>query len=391
MRASATIGGMDEDSPGSAARQVTLVAVVFVAALVLMAGIGALAGQGAPVASGSPGSSGLAAAASPSTSATAAVSASPSEPVASESGPVASASGPAASASSPGSPSGAASPSGSAPSPSTGPLPGPSEDVVLVGAGDIADCSLRDDSATAQLVERLPGYVFTAGDDAYPSGTAQQFQDCYAPTWGRFLDRTILPAPGNHDWETDKAAGYLGYFGARANPKGTTWYSMDLGAWHVIVLDSECAKVGGCGTDSPQVRWLRDDLAASNARCTLAIWHKPRWSSGEHGEDRAMGPFWDALYAAGADVVVNGHDHDYERFAPQRPSGALDRDRGIREFVVGTGGAELRPLAGHAANSEVAVGKIAGVIQLTLQPGGYAWTFHSVTGEVSDQGSGRCH
>ena len=174
-----------------------------------------------------------------------------------------------------------------------------------------------------------------------PEGSAADFRDCYAPTWGRHLDRT-RPAPGNHDWETKDLAGYLDYFGERAAPDGKSWYSYDLGAWHVVVLDSNCTFVGGCGPESAQGRWLATDLKASSARCTLAIWHHPRFSSGEHGSDAVVWPFWDALYTAGADVVVNGHDHDYERFGPQDPAGREDKARGLREFVVGTGGGVLR-------------------------------------------------
>ncbi len=166
-----------------------------------------------------------------------------------------------------------------------------SAEPVLVGAGDIADCALDDDSATADLVATIPGTVFTAGDNAYPNGTADQFRDCYGPTWGRFLDRT-RPAAGNHDWETKDLAGYVGYFGTAAEPKGVSWYSYDLGTWHVVVLDSDCSSVGGCGADSVQGRWLTADLAASTARCTLAIWHHPRFSSGEHGNDTDVAPFW---------------------------------------------------------------------------------------------------
>jgi len=263
--------------------------------------------------------------------------------------------------------------------------------VVLVGAGDIGQCDLHDDEATAELVDGIDGFVFTAGDNAYPSGSPQQFDECYAPSWGRFLDRTILPSPGNHDWEDQGLAGYRGYFGSRAEPDGTSWYSMDLGSWHVVVLDSECQRVGGCNAGSPQGRWLHDDLAASRAACTLAIWHKPRWSSGEHGDVADVGPFWEQLYAADADVVINGHDHDYERFAPQDPSGHEDRSRGIREFVVGTGGAELRDMATPAANSELTIARTAGVIKLTLKADSYEWTFMPTTGGVTDGGAQGCH
>ncbi len=266
----------------------------------------------------------------------------------------------------------------------------PSVDAVLVGAGDIARCDSDADSATASLVEAIPGTVFTAGDNAYENGSAEQFRDCYGPTWGRFLDRT-RPAPGNHDWETKDLAGYLGYFGKAAAPNGTSWYSYDLGAWHVIVLDSDCSNVGGCGADSPQGRWLAGDLAASSAVCTLAIWHHPRFSSGVHGNDKDVAPFWKALYDAGADLIVNGHDHDYERFAPQDPNGQPDSGRGIREFVVGTGGAELRGFGTIRANSELRAAVSQGIIRLDLHPGSYAWQFTPTTGDLRDSGNAPCH
>jgi hypothetical protein len=266
----------------------------------------------------------------------------------------------------------------------------PPADAVLVGAGDIADCGLTDDTATAALVERVEGTVFTAGDNAYESGTANQFRGCYDPTWGRFRDRT-RPAAGNHDWETRDLAGYLGYFGQTAAPDGKSWYSYALGAWHVIVLDSDCSNVGGCDPDSPQGRWLAADLTASTATCTLAIWHHPRFSSGEHGNDRDVAPFWRALYDSGADVVINGHDHDYERFAPQDPDAHADPGRGMVEFVVGTGGAALRPFLWKAANSQSWTAVTHGVIRLDLHASMFDWTFIPTTGDFTDSGSAQCH
>jgi len=288
--------------------------------------------------------------------------------------------------------SGPSGPTGSAsgsPSPAT-PSPSSAGDPVLVGAGDIADCDLPDDSATAALIDATPGTVFTAGDNAYPDGTAAQFHDCYDPTWGRFRDRT-RPAPGNHDWQTKGAAGYLGYFGQAAEPHDTIWYSYDLGTWHVVVLDSDCSLVGGCGAGSAQGKWLAADLKASTATCTLAIWHQPRFSSGEHGNDAEVAPFWRALYDAGADVVVNGHDHDYERFAPQDPEARQDRTRGIREFVVGTGGQSLRAFSTTRDNSELRVSTTHGVIRFVLHQASYEWTFLPTTGTLGDAGTAPCH
>ena len=324
--------------------------------------------------------------------------ASPGETVATRSlapGNAAAAASGGASTSGPASPSATASapspsPAASAPGPSpaaSGQSPTPAADPVLVGAGDIADCGLDDDTATADLVAGTPGTVFTAGDNVYPDGTADQFRDCYGPTWGRFLDRT-RPAAGNHDWDTKRLAGYLDYFGTNAAPDGKSWYSYDLGAWHIVVLDSDCGSVGGCGADLPQGRWLATDLAASRAGCTLAIWHHPRFSSGEHGNDADVAPFWRALYDAGADLVINGHDHDYERFAPQDPDGRVDQARGIREFVVGTGGAALRTFPMTVVNSEVRIAGTHGVIRLVLHPGSYDWTFMSTAVEQGDAGTG---
>jgi hypothetical protein len=242
------------------------------------------------------------------------------------------------------------------------------------------------------LLDGIGGTVFTAGDNAYEDGTMDEFAECYGPTWGRHKDRT-RPAAGNHDYQTRDATGYKAYFGSAAvNADGDTWYSFELGTWHVIVLDSNCRAVNGCVDGSKQGQWLTQDLAASKAGCTLAIWHHPRFSSGdEHGNDPQVDPFWRQLYAAGADVVINGHDHDYERFAPQSPDAVEDRARGIREFVVGTGGAELRGFDTPVANSELRVAVTPGVIKLTLHDGSYEWTWIPASGTVTDSGSGPCH
>jgi hypothetical protein len=291
---------------------------------------------------------------------------------------------------------GTASPSGptrSGPGPSSGSAAGSGSppDARLTGAGDIADCTLEGAARTSDLLTARAGTIFTAGDNAFENGTAAEFAACYQPTWGRVRDRT-LPAAGEHDYNTGNAAAYLAYFGQAAAPDGTTWYSTELGAWHVIVLDSDCARVGGCGDASPQGRWLAADLAAHAAnRCTLAIWHHPRFSSGEHGDDPEVGPFWNQLIAAGADLVVNGHDQDYERFAPQDASGNVNRKTGIRELVVGTGGAVLRPFRSPAANSEFRMAGAWGVISLTLHPLSYDWEFVPVSTDVSDSGSTPCH
>jgi acid phosphatase type 7 len=284
---------------------------------------------------------------------------------------------------------------GFTPAPAGGASPEPSGSgeptIVLTGAGDIADCTFPGAARTADLLLSETGSIFTAGDNAYEDGSTANYDDCYARTWGRVLARTILPAAGNHDWLTPGAAGYLAYFGTVADPQGVTWYSTDLGAWHVIVLDSNCDEVGGCDDASPEGQWLRKDLAASTAHCTLAIWHHPRFSSGEHGDDGHVAPFWKQLYAADAELIINGHDHDYERFAPQDPSGSVERPGGLREIVAGTGGGELRTFKKQAANSEFRLAGVWGVLRLTLHPANYDWEFLPVDSSVADSGSTPCH
>jgi acid phosphatase type 7 len=268
-----------------------------------------------------------------------------------------------------------------------------SGDPVLIGAGDIADCAdLSGAQATAKIIEATPGTVFTAGDNAYEEGTAKQFRECYGPTWGRFKDRT-RPSPGNHEFHSSGATPYFDYFGANAGDPKTGYYSYDLGDWHIIVLNSECEQVGGCQAGSNEEKWLREDLGSHHAACTLAYWHKPLFSSGaKHGNDPEVRPFWQDLYAAKADVVINGHDHDYERFAPQDPDGTADSARGIREFVVGTGGKNHRPFGPPEATSEVRNSDTFGVLKLTLRAKGYDWEFIPEAGKsFRDAGRGDCH
>jgi len=258
---------------------------------------------------------------------------------------------------------------------------------VLVGAGDIASCESEGDEATAALLEGLEGTVFTLGDNAYPDGTAQDFERCYAPSWGRHRQRT-RPAVGNHEYHSSAEAGpYFDYFGAAAGERGKGYYSYDLGAWHVVVLNSQVQM----GVGSEQEQWLRADLQASTRRCTLAYWHRPLFSSGPERETQVLKPLWEALYDAGAEVVLGGHDHYYERFSPQTPEGRADQKRGIRQFVVGTGGMVLYDFTEPLANSEVRIGGAFGVLKLTLEDGAYAWEFLTVDGGVADQGRGICH
>ena len=280
-------------------------------------------------------------------------------------------------------------PPSATPTPSPTPMP-PSSAAVLVGAGDIASCGLTTDTATANLVAGIDGTVFAAGDNAYESGSATEYANCYNPTWGAFKDRTN-PVPGNHEYVTSGASGYFNYFGARAGPVGTGWYAYDLGTWRLYALNSNCAAVG-CAAGSAQEQWLRADLATSPRPCVLAYWHHPRFSSGAHGNDSEVAPLWNALYESGAEVIVNGHDHDYERFAPQTPGGTADSATGIREFVVGTGGAVLRSFSTIRANSQVRNSSTYGVIKLSLSATSYAWQFIPAgTGTFTDAGSGDCH
>ena len=270
--------------------------------------------------------------------------------------------------------------------------PAPAEGAVLVGAGDIADCrDLTGAEATAKLLEQIPGTVMAVGDLAYPDGSKENFA-CYDKTWGRVKART-RPAPGNHEFHAAGATPYFDYFGAAAGDPQNGYYSYELGTWHIVVLNSECADVGGCGAGSRQETWLRADLAAHPAACTLAYWHKPLFSSGSaHGNDVSVKPLWQALYDGNADVVVAGHDHNYERFAPQNADGAADPARGIREFVAGTGGKNQRPMGAIDPNSEVRNADAFGVLKLTLHPNSYDWQFIPEPGKTFvDSGSGKCH
>jgi hypothetical protein len=265
----------------------------------------------------------------------------------------------------------------------------PTGAAVLVGAGDIAICGRTGDEQTAKLIDGIPGTVATFGDDSNDEGTAAQYADCYDPTWGRFKART-KPAIGNHDYLTSSGTPYFNYFGAASHPT-TAYYSYDLGSWHVVVLNSECSHVGGCQAGSAQEQWLKADLAANQKRCTLAYWHEPRFSSGQWGNHTRYDAFWQDLYQAHATLALNGHDHDYERFAPQNPSGKADAN-GIREFVVGTGGASYGPLNSPQPNSEVRHTGTFGVIKLTLQATSYSWNFIPVAGQTfTDSGSESCN
>jgi hypothetical protein len=260
----------------------------------------------------------------------------------------------------------------------------------VLAAGDIASCGHQRDEQTASLLDGLDGIVLTLGDNAYPNGTAEEFASCYEPTWGRHKART-RPSAGNHDFNTSGATGYFGYFGAAAGPAPQGWYSFDYGGWHLVALNSNCAAIGGCGRTSPQGLWLEADLDANPSRCTLAYWHHPRFaSSSNHGSSTLARELWRILQEHGADVALVGHDHNYERFAPQDADGVAD-PLGIREFVVGTGGAGLYAMGAPEPNSEVRDDTRYGVISLDLAPDGYAWQFHPVAGDTfTDSGVASC-
>lgn len=266
--------------------------------------------------------------------------------------------------------------------------PPPPGSAVLLAAGDIATCTNDFDEATARILDAYPfGIVAPLGDNAYVDGTAAEFANCYAPTWGRHLART-MPAVGNHEYRTPGATGYYGYFGAKAGDPAKGYYSYELGEWHVVVLNSNIAHDAA----SPQLAWLRADLEANRKACTLAYWHHPRFSSGNHGNDSRESAIWDALFEHDADVILNGHEHSYERFAPQTPDAIADDSRGIRAFVVGTGGTLLRGMGTAKANSEVFNSASHGVLKLTLAVNGYSWQFLAIAGQsFTDSGSGSCH
>ncbi|HEX6270924.1 MAG TPA: metallophosphoesterase [Anaerolineales bacterium] len=263
----------------------------------------------------------------------------------------------------------------------------PTDDPVLVGAGDIAHCSSQGDEATADLLDNIPGTVFTTGDNVYRSGTVAEFANCYDPSWGRHKERTY-PSPGNHDYGTGDGAGYYDYFGSAAGDPTKGYYSYNLGTWHIIVLNSNIPVDAG----SPQEQWLREELAAHPVACTLAYWHHPRFSSGtQHGSNRSMRPLWQALYDFGADVVLAGHEHNYERFALQDPQGAADPTHGIRQFVIGSGGRSHYSFGSPISNSEVRNDDTYGVLRLTLHPGSYSWEFIPEAGKTfTDSGSAAC-
>lgn len=266
-------------------------------------------------------------------------------------------------------------------------------DSVLVGAGDIASCTSTGDEATATLLDSVAGTVFTLGDNVYDNGTATEFANCYGPSWGRSpIKSRTRPVAGNHDYNTSGATGYYGYFGAAAGDPATGYYAYDLGAWRVYVLNSNCGVIA-CGAGSAQEQWLRGDLVANPRSCVVAMWHHPRFSSGtSHGSGTTTQALYQALYDNNAELVLTGHEHNYERFAPQTATGSPDAARGLVEFVVGTGGRSHYGFGAPVANSLVRNGTAYGVLRLALSSNGYTFTFLPVAGQTfTDSGSGACH
>jgi acid phosphatase type 7 len=263
--------------------------------------------------------------------------------------------------------------------------------VTLLAVGDIAECASDGDERTGALAASLPGTIATLGDTAYRRGTQRELEECFGASWGPVRDRIAWAVSGNHDYMTDDGAPFRAYMGEAAVRDGRTYFSDALGPWHVVVLDTNCDQVeGGCGPDSPQVAWLRGDLAASTARCTVALYHQPRWSSGYHGDSGKVATVWETLADAGVDLVLNGHEHDYERFAPLDGAGAAD-PAGMTEIVVGTGGGDLRGFRSPPApGSLVRKSSLFGLLEVTLEDGAWASRFVDTDGNVIDAASGSC-
>ncbi len=279
------------------------------------------------------------------------------------------------------------------------------ESVTIMAAGDIAceptnsdfrlgigtDSACRANSTADIVIQHNPDAVLVPGDLQYAEGELSNFMSSYNPSWGQFKDKTY-PVPGNHEYRTSDAAGYFDYFGEQAGEEGKGYYSVQMGNWQVIALNSNCAYIAGCEPGSPQYEWLRQTLETGTGSCEIALLHHPRWSSGRHGNNDAVGPLYELLYEYGVEVAIAGHDHDYERFAPQDPSGRRDDTRGIRDFIVGTGGRNLYRFGSVAPNSEVRENKTFGVLKMELNDGSYEWEFVPEAGKTfSDVGSGSCH
>lgn len=280
--------------------------------------------------------------------------------------------------------------SSSTPTPTSTISPTPSiTPIFLSGAGDISICGQDGDDLTAAILEVIPGTIFTLGDNSNEAGRMIEYQRCFGPAWGKFLDR-IRPSAGNHDYVTPGAPNYYAYFGASAGEPGKGYYSYDLGNWHIVVLNSNCGDVA-CGRDSKQIQWLKEDLKAHSTLCTAAYWHHPLWTSYDGGESRTLIPIWEVLYENGVDLVMNGDEHFYERFQPLNPLGTPDPARGIRQFTISTGGAYFRYFEKPHPLSETQITGQFGIMKFTLQEAEYSWEFINTSGEILDQGSANCH
>jgi|SRR6266853_887698 len=292
------------------------------------------------------------------------------------------------------------------------PAEGPAAEValsgasVLIGTGDIGNCNNPGAALTAKLMDsvlradsaaKVHDEAFTLGDNAYPGGSVQDFAECFAPTWGdstKLIMKNIRPAVGNHEHLSGSASPYYRYFGSRAGPTTKGYYGYNVGAWHAIVLNSEImVNVGFTDAErQAQLDWLDQDLKSDKQLCTVAYWHHPRFSSGWHGSDVRLAPFWRILYIGGVDVILNGHDHDYERFLPQTPEGTVDSTKGITEIITGTGGGDLRAFRSSPAPlSAYRVQGHYGVLKITLGAATYRYAFLGVNGVIWDRGEGKCH
>ncbi len=270
-------------------------------------------------------------------------------------------------------------------------LPVQEAETQLLAVGDIGRCDRDADDLTSELAAGFPdATIVLLGDIAYPDGTAEEFRDCFDTSWGVHKPR-IRPSPGNHDYRTDDAEPYFDYFGDTAGDPGEGYYSFEVGDWHIVALNTNCRPAGGCDAESPQAKWLRTDLAENDTKCTLAFMHHPRFSSGTNGSFERIMPLWEIMYQFGVDVTLSGHDHDYERFAPQDPFGMTQPDRGIRQFVVGTGGGTLREFEMEEPNSEVRIEGEYGILEMTLGAHSYSWRFWGLDGDAPlDMGESTC-
>ena len=277
---------------------------------------------------------------------------------------------------------------------------------VLVGAGDIAVCGTAGDESTAAIVDsvlransaqKVQTLVATFGDNAYPSGSqgvTDDFPRCFSPSWGRPRIMSVLhTSPGNHDYDSRSGGPYFAYFGSRAGPAGKGYYSYDVGGWHILSLNSELYFED---TEPDHARaqetWLREDLKQHQSLCALAYFHRPLFSSGKHGNTRQVKNLWEILFSGGVDLVVNGHDHDYERFLPQTPEGAVDSAKGMEQIVAGTGGGALTRFRYRLArNSAAHIQGRFGILKVTLGEREYRHAFLDTDGRVWDAGGRKCH